>query len=182
MKRIKLGLAIAFITFIVGLCGVALWIFNRPTNSIAPVEPVTIMFEVVDDPDHRFGRTEEFLDFRLYTDGTIEFDEFPEWAPYYPNVQPKRKQSQIYATEVSEFKALTSGVVFENLQSEISLRTPQCDDIFAVIIKTQSKRVKVFSCSDPSGYSDFPKVLTNLLRKIAEVKEEAKIIKPTESQ
>ncbi len=136
-----------------------------------------------------WGVQGELLDFRLYENGLVEFDEIdnnrktPQKTIYKTEELKVRKQIYISESEVGEIINLLKSDEFSKLENTYSAKRAGTDIAINNTIRfqsgTQEKTIKILghienlSNPNPDNFPDFPAVLSKLYRQIGEIRRQA---------
>ena len=118
----------------------------------------------------------QILDFPLFADGTIEFDDYPTADEVNKFVWAKdvaiRKRFTIKPETVSEFQAIITRSDFEQLKPEYKKLTSSCDAAHDRTIVTVRKTVRVPQWCGKEEPPEFPQPIFDLFQRIRSVKAE----------
>lgn len=151
---------------------------EKPRNVLSQPPNREIILEVISNFEGSlFYIKGEILNFRLYGDGLAQFDDIPlestTGKQHIAEEVRDRKQIKISEAELTEIKNILSSKEFGRLKSKYEKIESSCDAIPEVIIKAESKIIKIRWCDNltqPIRSPDFPEILLKLLQKNREIR------------
>ena len=122
----------------------------------------------------------EILNFRLYSDGLVEFDDIPLESPDGKQARTEevrdRKRIKISESTQAEIKNILLSREFQRLKNKYEKIESSCDAVPEVEIKAANKIIEIRWCDNltqPKHSPDFPEILSKLLRKNREIRNAA---------
>lgn len=120
------------------------------------------------------------LNFRLYNDDYVEFDDIPLESTTGKQLIAKdaavRKQIKIDKAKTDEINNILSSSEFQKLKKQYAKVESSCDAVPQVTIKNRNKIIDIVWCdnlSEPKNSSTFPKIVSKLLKLTRQIKDEA---------
>lgn len=118
----------------------------------------------------------EILDFRMYSSGEIEFDDYPT-EPSNSSILVAeevkvRKQYRVSPEIVSDFRSIVLGKDFIRLKDTYEKLSPSCDAISNKTVTAGRKIINIPQWCGRQEPPEFPAELIALFRKIRELKKE----------
>lgn len=155
---------------------------NRNLISKNAETPVIIVpagetvLEITNDFEGMAWMMGEILDFRLYSDGIIEFDDYPTEPSNSgildANAVKVRKQYNVDEKTVSDLRSIVTSNNFIGLKDKYEKLSPSCDAISDRTVIAGQKKIKIPQWCGRQEPPEFPNELFELFRKIREIKKE----------
>lgn len=128
------------------------------------------------------------LNFRLYADGSAEFDDCPLESNKQKQLVAaevcKRLQIKIDESELNELKEVLSSREAKNLNKKYQKIVSSCDSVPKVTVKNKDRATQLIWCDnlgDPKTSPEFPKILTKIIQISRDIKNKTlgkEVIRP----